>query len=124
RRARRSVAAAGDRLPLRARHGDGDRADGRAADDAPGRREAPRDARRRWARRVRAPGPRDAVPPDGDRRGVGRSSRRVEKAPPAPTQMSLYDSVRHLPLHVDGYYLEPLEREVARGFTLRRTVLV
>jgi hypothetical protein len=38
--------------------------------------------------------------------------------------MSLYDSVRDLPLHVDGYYLEPLEREVARGFTLRRTVVV
>jgi hypothetical protein len=38
--------------------------------------------------------------------------------------MSLYDSVRHLPLHVDGYYLEPLEKEVARGFTLRRTVVV
>jgi hypothetical protein len=38
--------------------------------------------------------------------------------------MSLYDSVRELPLHVDGYYLEPLEREVARGFTLRRTVVV
>ena len=38
--------------------------------------------------------------------------------------MSLYDSVRDLPLHIDGYYLEPLEREVARGFTLRRTVVV
>jgi hypothetical protein len=38
--------------------------------------------------------------------------------------MSLYDSVRHLPLHVDGYFLEPLEKEVARGFTLRRTVVV
>jgi hypothetical protein len=38
--------------------------------------------------------------------------------------MSLYDAVRDLPLHVDGYYLEPLEREVARGFTLRRTVVV
>jgi hypothetical protein len=38
--------------------------------------------------------------------------------------MSLYDSVRRLPLHIDGYYLEPLEREVARGFTLRRTVVV
>jgi hypothetical protein len=38
--------------------------------------------------------------------------------------MSTYDSVRTLPLHVDGYYLEPLEREVARGFTLRRTVVV
>jgi hypothetical protein len=35
-----------------------------------------------------------------------------------------YDAVRELPLHVDGYYLEPLEREVARGFTLRRTVVV
>jgi hypothetical protein len=38
--------------------------------------------------------------------------------------MSLYDSVRHLPLHIDGYYLEPLEREVAREFTLKRTVVV
>jgi hypothetical protein len=38
--------------------------------------------------------------------------------------MSLYDHVRSLPLHIDGYYLEPLEREVARGFTLRRTVVV
>jgi hypothetical protein len=35
-----------------------------------------------------------------------------------------WDAVRSLPLHVDGYYLEPLEREVARGFTLRRTVVV
>jgi hypothetical protein len=38
--------------------------------------------------------------------------------------MSLWDRVRHLPLHIDGYYLEPLEREVAREFTLRRTVVV
>ncbi len=38
--------------------------------------------------------------------------------------MSLFDHVRHLPLHVDGYFLEPLEREVAREFTLRRTVVV
>jgi len=38
--------------------------------------------------------------------------------------MATYDGVRSLPLHVDGYYLEPLEREVARGFTLRRTVIV
>jgi hypothetical protein len=38
--------------------------------------------------------------------------------------MSSYDAVRTLPLHVDGYYLEPLEREVARGFTLRRSVVV
>src|SRR5437763_1926220 len=38
--------------------------------------------------------------------------------------MGLYDAVRRLPLHVDGYSLEPLEREVARGFTLKRTVVV
>ena len=38
--------------------------------------------------------------------------------------MATYDGVRALPLHIDGYYLEPLEREVARGFTLRRTVVV
>jgi hypothetical protein len=38
--------------------------------------------------------------------------------------VATYDSLRSLPLHIDGYYLEPLEREVARGFTLRRTVIV
>lgn len=38
--------------------------------------------------------------------------------------MSLYERVRELPLRVDEYELEPLEREVARGFTLRRTVIV
>ena len=38
--------------------------------------------------------------------------------------MATYDSVRALPLHIDGYYLEPLEREVAREFKLRRTVIV
>ena len=38
--------------------------------------------------------------------------------------MSTYDTIRGLPLHIDGYFLEPLEREVARGFTLRRTVVV
>ena len=38
--------------------------------------------------------------------------------------MSLYERVRELPLRVDEYELEPLEREVARGFTLRRTVVV
>jgi len=38
--------------------------------------------------------------------------------------MNTYDSVRSLPLRIDGYDLEPLEREVARGFTLRRTVVV
>ena len=38
--------------------------------------------------------------------------------------MSTYDAVRELPLRVDSYALEPLEKEVARGFTLRRTVVV
>jgi hypothetical protein len=38
--------------------------------------------------------------------------------------VSTYDAVRSLPLHVAGYRLEPLEREVARGFTLRRTIVV
>ncbi|HST15772.1 MAG TPA: hypothetical protein VLJ44_13070 [Gaiellaceae bacterium] len=38
--------------------------------------------------------------------------------------MSLYDSVKDLPLSIEGYRLEPLEREVARGFTLKRTVVV
>jgi L-alanine-DL-glutamate epimerase-like enolase superfamily enzyme len=38
--------------------------------------------------------------------------------------MSTYDKVRALPLEVEGYELEPLSREVARGFTLRRTVVV
>jgi hypothetical protein len=38
--------------------------------------------------------------------------------------MSLYDAVRDLPLYIEGYRLEPIEREVAREFTLRRTVVV
>ena len=38
--------------------------------------------------------------------------------------VSTYDAVRDLPLEIDGYELEPLEQEVARGFTLRRTVVV
>ena len=38
--------------------------------------------------------------------------------------MSTYDAVRNLPLRIDSYELEPLEQEVARGFTLRRTVVV
>jgi hypothetical protein len=38
--------------------------------------------------------------------------------------MSTYDAVKDLPLRIDGYDLEPLEREVAPGFTLRRTVVV
>jgi hypothetical protein len=39
-------------------------------------------------------------------------------------RVSTYDRVKDLPLEIDGYELEPLEREVARGFTLRRTVVV
>ena len=38
--------------------------------------------------------------------------------------MSTYDSVKDLPLEIESYALEPLEQEVARGFTLRRTVVV
>jgi L-alanine-DL-glutamate epimerase-like enolase superfamily enzyme len=38
--------------------------------------------------------------------------------------MALYDAVKDLPLEIESYDLEPLEREVARGFTLRRTVVV
>jgi len=38
--------------------------------------------------------------------------------------VSTYDAVRDLPLEIDGYELEPLEQEVARGFTLRRTIVV
>ena len=38
--------------------------------------------------------------------------------------MSTYDAVNDLPLEIDGYDLEPLEQEVAAGFTLRRTVVV
>jgi hypothetical protein len=38
--------------------------------------------------------------------------------------VSTYDRIKELPLHIDGYYLEPLEQEVARGFTLKRTVVV
>jgi hypothetical protein len=38
--------------------------------------------------------------------------------------VSTYDAVRDLRLEIEGYDLEPLEQEVARGFTLRRTVVV
>jgi hypothetical protein len=38
--------------------------------------------------------------------------------------MSTYDAVKDLPLEIEGYDLEPLEQEVAPGFTLRRTVVV
>jgi hypothetical protein len=38
--------------------------------------------------------------------------------------VSTYDAVKELPLSIESYDLEPLEREVARGFTLRRTVVV
>ena len=40
------------------------------------------------------------------------------------TAVSTYDAVKDLPLEIESYELEPLEREVARGFTLRRTVVV
>ncbi len=38
--------------------------------------------------------------------------------------MNAWDAVRSLPLEIESYELEPLEREVARGFTLRRTTVV
>jgi hypothetical protein len=38
--------------------------------------------------------------------------------------VSTYDAVKDLPLEIEGYELEPLEQEVAQGFTLRRTVVV
>ena len=38
--------------------------------------------------------------------------------------MSTYDAVKDLPLEIESYELEPLEQEVARGFTLRRTAVV
>jgi hypothetical protein len=38
--------------------------------------------------------------------------------------VSTYDAVKDLPLSIESYDLEPLEREVARGFKLRRTVVV
>ena len=37
--------------------------------------------------------------------------------------MSLYDTVRHLPLHIDGYSLEGLELQ-ARPEFLRKTTIV
>jgi hypothetical protein len=38
--------------------------------------------------------------------------------------VSTWEAVRELPLRIDGYRLEPLEKEVAREFPLRRTVVV
>jgi hypothetical protein len=38
--------------------------------------------------------------------------------------VSTYDRVRGLPLTIEEYELEPIGREVARGFTLRRTTIV
>ena len=38
--------------------------------------------------------------------------------------MSTYDTVKNLPLEIDGYELGPLEQEVAANFTLKRTVVV
>ena len=114
---------------VRPGHRDGDRADRRAADDAAGGDEAPRDAGRSGARRVGAPGARDALPADARRRGVGRPARRAADATcnvgaARLAAVSTYDAVKDLPLEVDGYELEPLEQQVAAGFTLRRTVVV
>src|SRR5712691_7595250 len=63
---------------------------------------------------------------------MGQPPRRVEAPPATPPRiealgserMTAWDSVRSLPLEIDRYELEPLEREVARDFTLRRTVVV
>ena len=38
--------------------------------------------------------------------------------------MATYDAVKELPLTIESYELEPLEQEVAREFTLRRTAVV
>jgi hypothetical protein len=38
--------------------------------------------------------------------------------------VSTYDTVKDLPLEIEGYDLEPLEQEVAANFTLRRTTVV
>ena len=38
--------------------------------------------------------------------------------------MSTYDAVKELPLEIEGYALEPLQREVAANFTLHRTAVV
>jgi hypothetical protein len=38
--------------------------------------------------------------------------------------VSTYDLVKDLPLTIESYELEPLEQEVARDFTLRRTAVV
>jgi hypothetical protein len=38
--------------------------------------------------------------------------------------MSTWAAVRTLPLRIDGYALEPLEKQVARDFALRRTIVV
>src|SRR5690349_3016026 len=53
---------------------------------------------------------------------MGRSAGRASLPLEAPPPMSTYDSVKDLPLDIEGYRLEPLEKEVARGFTLKRTV--
>ena len=64
---------------------------------------------------------------------MGRPPRRPDAAPAAPVDrltaarlasVSTYDAVKDLPVTIESYELEPLEREVAQGFTLRRTVVV
>src|SRR5207248_8596141 len=84
-----------------------------------------------------APGAGGALPPDGGRSRVGRPPRRPHPPPPAALEsltnpnlegrlacVSTYDAVKDLPLTIESYALEPLAREVARDFTLRRTVVV
>src|SRR3982751_577746 len=59
-----------------------------------------------------------------ERARVDRARRSSWRAWSRLTTVSTYDAVKDLPLEIDGYELEPLEQEVARGFTLRRTVVV
>src|SRR3954468_6437570 len=59
-----------------------------------------------------------------ERERVDRARRSSWRAWSRLTTVSTYDAVKDLPLEIDGYDLEPLEQEVARGFTLRRTAVV
>src|SRR3954463_3148786 len=59
-----------------------------------------------------------------ERERVDRARRSSRRPWSRLTSMSTYEAVKDLPLEIDGYDLEPLEQEVARGFTLRRTVVV
>src|SRR3954452_11220678 len=70
---------------------------------------------------------RSARTPSGaalERERVDRARRSSWRSWSRLTRVSTYDAVKDLPLEIDAYELEPLEREVARGFTLRRTAVV